>query len=83
MAARAARPASVLAVMTCVVSYQMPANALPNAGLSRSTAVLATIRSMISPGICEESNTDFASGDARISETSGFQVTTALTDGVL
>jgi hypothetical protein len=48
-----------------------------------TTAVLVTIRSMISPGICELSNTLVASGDDRIPETIGFQVATAVTSAVL
>ena len=65
------------------VSYQMPTSALANFGLSFRTAVLTTIRSMISPGIFELSKTFFASGDPMIVETIGFHVTTAETLGVL
>ena len=65
------------------VSYQMPASALANFGLSLITAVLTTMRSMISPGIFELSNTLWASGDFKIVETIGFQVTTAVTSAVL
>ena len=60
----------------------MPASALPKVGLSFSTSVLATIMSMISPGIWVESNTLLALGSFRISETIGFQVTMAVTSGV-
>ncbi len=82
IAARAAAPSGVSAVMRAMVSYQMPASALPKLGLAFSVSVLATIRSMISPGICELSKTVVAPGRARISETIGFQVTTAVTSGV-
>ena len=83
MAVRAAMPFSPGSVMMDMVSYQMPARAFPKSGLSFSTPVLATIRSMISPGILELSNTLWALFSARISETSGFQVTTAVTALVL
>ena len=53
MAVRAALPASSLPCMIASVSYQAPTSALPKAGLSFSVSVLTTIRSMISPGICE------------------------------
>jgi hypothetical protein len=64
--------------MMDMVSYQAPTSALPNAGLAWRVSVLTTIRSMISPGIRLESNTLVVPGMARISETSGFQVTTAV-----
>ena len=83
IASLAAFAAGSLAVILDSVSYQMPTSALAKSGLSLATAVFTTIRSMISPGICEESKTFLASGEPRISVTIGFQVTTALTSGVL
>ena len=83
MASRAALPSGVSAFINAAVSYQMPASALPKFGLSLSVLLLATIRSMISPGTCELSNTFFAVGSSRMVETSGFHVTTAETSGVL
>ena len=83
IASLAALPSAPSAFIFAMVSYQMPTSALPKSGLSFSTAVLTTIRSMISPGICEESNTFLASGEPRISETIGFHVTTAVTSDVL
>jgi len=67
--------------MTDMISYQAPVNALPSAGLALRVSVLTTIKSMISPGIWLESNTSWLSGVARISLSSGFQVTTAVTSG--
>ena len=69
-------------VISAIASYHAPTSALPRAGLSFSVAVLTTIRSMISPGICVESNTLWAPGMATISDTSGFQVTTEVTSPV-
>ena len=57
MASFAALPSAPAAFILAIVSYQMPTSALPKFGLSFTTAVLTTIRSMISPGICDESNT--------------------------
>src|SRR6056297_2487056 len=53
--------------------------ALPNSGLAARVSVFTIIRSMISPGICAESKTLLLPGIDRISLTSGFQVTTAVT----
>ena len=64
-----------------MISYQAPVRALPRAGLAFRVSVLTTIMSMISPGIWLESNTLVLSGMARISLSSGFQVTTAVTSG--
>lgn len=83
MAERAALAVSPSPAMSAMTSYQMPVRALPKSGLSFSTAVFATRRSMISPGILDESNTSWAPGVFRISETMGFQVVTAVTSGVL
>ena len=68
--------------MIASVSYQAPTSALPKAGLSASVSVLTTIRSMISPGICELSNSSVAPGMAATSDSSGFQVTTFWTSSV-
>ena len=51
--------------MIAMVSYQAPTSALPKAGLAASVSVLTTIRSMISPGICELSNSLVAPGNGR------------------
>ena len=82
IAARAAAPSGVTDTISVTVSYQMPASALPKSGFSASDAVLATIRSIISPGIWLESNTLVASGSFSISATIGFQVTIAATSCV-
>ena len=65
-----------------MVSYQAPTSALPKAGFSASVAVLTTIRSMISPGICDELNSSVAPGKFATSDSSGFQVTTFWTSSV-
>ena len=51
--------------MIASVSYHAPTSALPKAGLAASVSVLTTIRSMISPGICELSNSSVAPGNGR------------------
>src|SRR6266403_23124 len=83
IASLAALPSAPAEFILAMVSYQMPTRALAKLGLSFRTAVLTTIRSMISPGICDESKTLLASLDARISATIGFHVTTAVTSLVL
>ena len=65
--------------MTARVSYQAPTRALANFGLSARVLVLTIARSMISPGILEESNTSCAALSCSISSTSGFQVATEVT----
>ena len=45
-------------------------------------AVSTTSRSRISPGICAELKTSFAPGCAFITESCGFQATTALASGL-
>ncbi len=65
-----------------MISYQAPTSALPKSGLSFSVSVFTTIMSMISPGIWEELNTSCDFGWPATSESSGFQVTQAVTSGV-
>ena len=61
---RAALAAASSALISAMISYQAPTNALPKAGLSFSVWLLTTIKSMISPGIWLESNTLLAPGMA-------------------
>ena len=68
--------------MIDIASYQAPTNALPSSGLASSVSVLTTMRSMISPGIWELSNTSLADGFSRMVESNGFQVTVAWTSRV-
>jgi hypothetical protein len=65
-----------------MISYQAPVSALPSAGLSFSVSVLTIIRSMISPGIFEESKTSVAPLTDFTSASCGFQVTTEVTSAV-
>ena len=82
MAASTLSAAGPLADIIASISYQAPESALANfcpAPSGRcSTSVRTTIRSRISPGICEELNSDVMPFCLRISETIGFHVTTAL-----
>ena len=82
MAAIAAAPAASCCSMRAIVSYHAPTKALPNFGFAASVAVFTTMRSMISPGIFEESNTSCASGADNTALNCGFQVTTAVLAGV-
>ncbi len=68
--------------MIDIASYQAPTSALPKFGLSASTSVLTIMMSMISPGIWLELKTSCASGVLRISDRSGFHVTTDVTAAV-
>ena len=83
IAVRAAAPAASVFDMIDIISYQAPVRAMPNFGLAARVSVLTIMMSMISPGVWLESNTGLAFDMAEISLSSGFQVTTAVTSGVL
>ena len=81
MAARTLSPAGPLADISASISYQAPASALANfcpapSGRS-STSVRTTVRSRISPGICDELKSEVMPFCLTICDTIGFQVTTA------
>src|ERR1700730_13711915 len=83
MAASTLSAEGACADISPIVSYQAPARALANfcpdpSGRS-STSLRTTVRSRISPGICDELKSDVTDFCCASCESMGFQVTTAET----
>src|SRR6266852_2766564 len=81
MEARTLSAAGPVPDICAIISYQAPASALakrcPEPSGRFRMSVRTTVRSRISPGICDELKREVIPFCFRICETRGFQVTTA------